>query len=42
MPKERAGGCVDLGFAKLVEVPEEFEHMGPAAPGEDERRAVVL
>lgn len=33
---------VDFGLAKLVKVPEEFENVSPTAPGERERRAVVL
>lgn len=32
---------VDLGLAELVEVPEELEDVGAAAPGERERRPVV-
>lgn len=42
MAVERADGGVDLGLAELVEVAEEFEDVGPAAPGERERGAVVL
>lgn len=32
---------MDLGLAKLVEVAEEFQHVGPAAHGERERWTVV-
>lgn len=42
MPVEGADGGVDLGLAELIEVAEEFEDVGPAAPGEGERGAVVL
>lgn len=42
MAVERAYWGVDFGLSELVEVPEEFEDVGPAAPGEGERGPVVL
>lgn len=39
--KEGAELGVDLGLAELVEVPEELEDVGAAAPGERERWPVV-
>lgn len=41
MPKERAELGVDLGLAELVQVPEEFKHMGTTAARERKRWTVV-
>lgn len=40
--EEGAHRRVHLGLPELVEVPEELQHVGAAAPGESERRPVVL
>ncbi|GFZ13505.1 LIGHT-DEPENDENT SHORT HYPOCOTYLS-like protein [Actinidia rufa] len=42
VPVEGTYRGVDFGLPELVEVPEELEHVGPAAPGERQRRAVIL
>lgn len=41
LSEEGAAGGVDLGLPELVQVAEELEHVGAAAAGEAERRAVV-
>lgn len=39
--EERAGLVMDFGLPKLIEVAEEFQHVGPAAHGKRERWTVV-
>jgi len=39
--KEGAELGVDFGFSKLIKVTQELEDVGPTAPGEGERGAVV-
>ena len=41
MPVKRAQLVVHLGLPELVEVPEKFKNVGPAAAGQRERGAVV-
>lgn len=40
-PEKGAAMVVDLGLSELIQVPEELQHVGPAAHGEGEWRAVV-
>ena len=41
MPKEGTHLGVDFGLPKLVKVPQELQNVGPAAPGQGQRRPVV-
>ena len=41
-PEVRAGASVDLGFPELVEVSEEFEHVGAAALAQRHRRRPLV
>ncbi|KAG0472901.1 hypothetical protein HPP92_014388 [Vanilla planifolia] len=40
--EERTTQEVDFGLPELVQIAEEFQHVGPAAAGEGQRRAVVV